>query len=136
VILAIERLAAKCRTAIAALNGGLVDTLEGSLIRDGHEFKRVPAGKWVWDHDRIARQVALEAASVNEHGEVPTAHRAAAEAARMMRQIYASDSTPAKKGKLQSFGLDPDDLRDFVGEGTFKISKTPTTTPERKHEPE
>lgn len=136
VILAVEKLAAKCREAVAALNGGLLNTLEGSIVREGHEFRKVPAGQQVYDHDAVARRVALIASCPDDDGVVPTAHRAAAEAARMMKILYTSASTTAKvggKGKhigLVDFGIEPSEVRDFVGEGTFKISKTPTTTPE------
>lgn len=134
VILAVERLIASAKKAVDALKLGMLNQLEDSIVRDGQEFARVPAGKWVFDHDGIAKAVAKIASEPDEDGVVPTAHRAAAEAARMMRQAYASDSTSAKVGKLSSFGIDPKDVRDFVGEGTFKITKRPATTPSTPRE--
>lgn len=128
---AIEQVMSKARDAIWAIDQSLVKRIErGSIIRDGFEYTIAPNGKWVWDHDDIAKQVATEASRPDENGVVPTAHRAAAEAARMMRQIYASDATQAKMGKMQSFGLDPRDFRDFVGAEGRKVVKKPTTTPE------
>ena len=134
VILAIEKLIGAAREAVDALKAGMLNQLEESIIRDGQEFRKVPAGSWVFDHDDIAKRVAVIASAHDEDGVVPTAHRAAAEAARMMRQIYASDSTPAKVGKLNEFGIADRDVRDFHGDGTFKITKRPATTPSTPRE--
>lgn len=128
-ILAIDKLISHARKAVDALTGGMLKTLEGSIIREGQEFRRVPAGQWVFDHDDIAKRVAVIASQPDEEGREPSPHRAAAEAARMMRQIYASDSTKAKTGKLNSFGIPDGEVRDFVGEGTYKVTKRPATTP-------
>lgn len=137
VMFAIEALKKKCNEALDALKLALVSQMElnDSIVRGGFEVKCGDAGKWQYHHDAIARATAIIASRPDEDtGEIPSPHRAAAEAARMMRQIYASDSTDAKVGKLDEFGIVRDAVRDFVAAGKKKISVRPATVDRRNNE--
>ena len=138
---AFEIVRRKARDAQLALEMAMQTQLEGQVvIRDGRQFEMTPFDGYSYDHNEIAKRVARIASMPDGEGVVPTAHRAAAEAARMMLGLYVSDSTDAKVGDrgkpgLETFGIPKNEVREarkLNGRKRVKISTVTTPdTPRR-----
>ncbi len=83
------------------------------MERDGMLYRIGSAGRWQWDHDAIATAVACLADD--------TPGMPGGTAARIMRDIYVSDSTPAKVGQLERHRIPVEPMRDWVNETTKKV---------------
>lgn len=105
-------IAAKAKFAIAALDTHLVDVMEfGDAVEyKGWTFRKgTTKERERFDHDEIARRVRTaiyEFLPSEENGDFYRgANAGAAEAIRVMRDIYLSDSTKAKVGQLDRLGI-------------------------------
>jgi hypothetical protein len=115
-------IAAKAKFAISALDAHLVDVMEfgdavdykGWTFRKGRKKERVR-----FDHEEIGKRVAdaaydraAEAWGSDSEDYRTGAQRAAREAVAIMGDIYLSESTHAKVGQLDRYGIPRDPKRD------------------------
>lgn len=107
---AVERVLAECRLTIDLLNMQIIKTLEQDVVRDGRRFyvgRKKESERF--DHDAICGAILSHVADlpdmVDTEGDGAFAAR---EAVHAMRNIYLSDSTKAKVGQLDRYGIPRD----------------------------
>lgn len=118
---AAEVVLAKARNTIAALNEQLVKVLEGDIVRDGRRyFVRRKKDTERFDHSAIAGGVMAHL-TVLAHDEMEKGHDddyfdgfldGGRQAIDVMSNIYLSDSTKAKVGQLDRYGIPRDPVKD------------------------
>jgi len=109
--IAVEKVLAECRLTIDMLNMQLVKVLETDVVRDRRRFYVTrKKDNERFDHDAICGGVVnhtLRGEFDFETGEViePERDEAVRQAVHAMRNIYVSDSTKAKVGQLDRYGI-------------------------------
>lgn len=107
---AVERVLAECRLTIDMLNMHLLTVLEQDVIRDRRRFYVTRKKDHErFDHDAISGGVIRYVTAADEEtGELPNRVEIARNAVHAMRNIYVSDSTKAKVGQLDRYGIPRD----------------------------
>ena len=105
---AVEHVLAQCRLTIDLLNQQIISVMEEDVVRDGRRFyvgRKKDQERF--DHDAICGAVLKHAVTADEEW-TASAIAAAREAVHAMRNIYLSDSTKAKVGQLDRYGIPRD----------------------------
>lgn len=128
----LQKLKAAAQEAIDMLDMSLIKLMDGQpmIIRDGQKFWIGPkTDKEVVDHDAVIRWVQNRARDVLAEIEAPpeTVEEGvtvgAGAAARVMRDLYLSDSTRVKKTELDRYGI-PRSVID-VQRGAKQVKQAP-----------
>ena len=111
--IAIERVVSECKMAIDMLNMHLLTVLEQDVIRDRRRFYvTYKKDHERFDHDAISGGVIRYVTQPDDDGVIPSTVEAARNAVHAMRNIYVSDSTKAKVGQLDRYGIPRDPKTD------------------------
>lgn len=99
---ALAQLGNAVKQAMVLIESGAANQLEQPRVIGNRRYVKANRYTRRFNHERIAKMIAVQASINNITGEIASAVKAAETATYLMREIYVSHSTDAKMGALRA----------------------------------